>query len=882
MPQAPELAGGAGFTFEDKVSATYLAALLQQGFAPGIADRTVCRVALQQRDFGEPLDDVIVDFQTDHGDLARLSLQVKRSLTISSARTNTDFQDAIRDCWSTFKKADFRKGTDRYGPAVGDVAKDKVRDLRTLCELARASTTLAEFEERFAPDGNGNASATVRRIKDDIASLIEKASCSACSGQDLKDFLAHFVLIEFDFLHEGQTDLPATLNALRACLATSEAAQASALWDRLCTLAREGAGRSAVFDRPGLVRSLSATLRLATAPSFRQDLERLKSLAQQWLADIEDDVGGTRLERPGLSAELEAKLVSSRWVQIRGLPGSGKSVLLRRRVEADLARGPVLFLESGRLAGTGWGSFATANGISNANLPDLLVELAATGSNTLYIDGIDRIEKQHQPIILDVVLAVMENPLLDNWRVVISLRDTGIEPLRNWLANVLAKTGIGTLEVKALDDEEAKLLAKAKPHLRPLLFGPKHVREIVRRPFFAKVLNQNFGSNAGDDAFQPQSEIDLIGNWWARGGYNADGKNALERQRAIVELGSQRAKNLERDIAVRELSPHTIGVIDQLVADGILQHVRVGHSLRFSHDIFFEWAFFHVLADADDWLREIRACGEPPAVARVVELLSQWEFGQGTIWAKTLHQVDGSSMRSQWTRAWLLAPLAAPNFKASEASFSAALEANDHRFLKKALVWFQAERTTPNPMILEGDLPQEERIRLADLMGWPSDFETWSRFITFLLARISTVPLTLYPNVVSIFEVWQNAFAGIKNSISDALLEQVAAWLNELSQQSAARYPPPTPSRWKSLSSEIGDFRKSLTRLILRSAEVRPDLTKEYLTQIIGSEDMRREKFLRLIAGTGCRARIWHGRARFSSAPSPRRRSETCSGLRGP
>lgn len=846
MPQAPELAGGAGFTFEDRVSATYLVALLRQGFAPGIADRTVCRVALQQRDFGEPLDDVIVDFRTDQGDLARLSLQVKRSLRISRAPNNTDFQAVIRDCWSTFKKAGFRSGADRFGVAVGDVARGKARDLRTLCELARASTTLVEFEARFAP--GGNASAAVRQMQDDIALLIERSAGSACTGQDLKEFLAHFVLIEFDFLHEGQADLPAALNGLRASLATGDVAEAVALWDRFCTLAREGAGRSAVFDRPGLVRSLSATFRLAAAPSFRQDLERLKSLAHQWVADIEDDVSGTRLERAGLSAELEAKLASSRWVQIRGLPGSGKSVLLRRRAEADLARGPVLFLKSGRLEGTGWASFAAANGLSNASLPDLLVDLAATGSSTLYIDGIDRIEKQHQPIILDVVRAVMESPLLDNWRVVVSLRDTGIEPLRNWLGSLLARAGIGTVEVRGLDDEEAKLLAKAKPYLRPLLFGPKQVQEIVRRPFFAKVLNDNFGSSAGDDAFQPRSEVDLIGNWWLRGGYNADGQNALGRQLAIVELSSLRARHIDRDIAVGELSAPTRGLIGELIADGIVRHVRVGHTLRFSHDIFFEWAFFQVLADSDDWLSQIRACGEPPAVARVVELLSQWEFAQGSDWAKTLHQVDCSSMRSQWTRAWLLAPLASPNFKASEASFSSALEANDHYFLKKALVWFQAERTMPNPLILEGNLPQEERIRVADLLGWPSDGNTWSRFITFLLARISAIPVTVYPNVVSIFEVWQNAFADIKNVISAALLDQAAAWLKELLQQGAGRRPPPTPSRWDALGSELGDFRKSLTRLVLRSAEVRPDLTQEYLAQIIGTEGLRREKFEEVVA----------------------------------
>ena len=130
--------------------------------------------------------------------------------------------------------AGFRDGVDRYGAAVGSVARIKARDLQMLCELARASTTLSEFEARFVP--GGNASASVGHIKDDISSLLEKASGSTPSGPKLKEFLAHLVLIEFDFLHEGQSSLPSALNTLRDCLVAGEAQHASALWDRLCTL----------------------------------------------------------------------------------------------------------------------------------------------------------------------------------------------------------------------------------------------------------------------------------------------------------------------------------------------------------------------------------------------------------------------------------------------------------------------------------------------------------------------------------------------------------------------------------------------------------------------------------------------------------------------
>lgn len=81
-----ELTGDAGFTFEDAAAACYLAALVSGTTAPGLDARVVQRVAQQQAGAGEPLDDVIVDALAPTDDfLMRLSLQIKRSLTVSGA-----------------------------------------------------------------------------------------------------------------------------------------------------------------------------------------------------------------------------------------------------------------------------------------------------------------------------------------------------------------------------------------------------------------------------------------------------------------------------------------------------------------------------------------------------------------------------------------------------------------------------------------------------------------------------------------------------------------------------------------------------------------------------------------------------------------------------
>jgi hypothetical protein len=152
---SPELTGGAGFTYEDAVAAYYLVAMVGGTTAAGLAFREAQRVAQQQADFGEPLDDVIVDaVSAADGSVMRLSLQVKRSLTISDAATNADFREVIQRSWQTLQKPMFREHVDRVGAATGTVTEEAFRNFTTVCELARASDSTAVFMQRFSDGGN--------------------------------------------------------------------------------------------------------------------------------------------------------------------------------------------------------------------------------------------------------------------------------------------------------------------------------------------------------------------------------------------------------------------------------------------------------------------------------------------------------------------------------------------------------------------------------------------------------------------------------------------------------------------------------------------------------------------------------------------------------
>ncbi|QTD50712.1 hypothetical protein [Sulfidibacter corallicola] len=515
-------------------------------------------------------------------------------------------------------------------------------------------------------------------------------------------------------------------------------------------------------------------------------------------------------------------------------------------MQRALKSGPVLFLKAEQLEGNSWISFATTQGLSGVPVEHFLVEVGAVGTPLLFIDAIDRVQKAHQPIVLDLIRAILESPLLINWRIVFSLRDSEIGCLKIWLGHILTKgISVETLRVDQLNDDEAKELAKAKPHLRPLLFGSPQVQRIVRRPFFAKVLNQSHLADPEVPTISPQSELDLIENWWLRGGYDETGQNAIERQCQLLELASTCSQNLSKPIHLSQLS--SVARIDELRADGILQSVRNGISVRFAHDIFFEWTFFYVLADrGSDWISEIKNAGEPPVVGRVVELVSQWEYVNGSDWETHLAGVQDANLRSQWLRAWLFGPLGNAKFEAKETLFQKVVFADNFRILEKLLVWFQAEKTSPNPHIQIFDLALENHPWFAEYLGWPSDFWAWRRLIDFLLRHISDISSKLYPNILTIFEVWENALSGTPNSTSRAFLRQCADWLSDLE----SRNSHDVLEQSSGIFAEVPDtciFQKSLVQLLLRSSLAEPTSAADYLRRVISSNRIDDDTFRTII-----------------------------------
>jgi ATPase family associated with various cellular activities (AAA) len=420
--QAPstELTGGAGFSYEDTVVAYYLAALLREERAAGQAG-VVTSVAVQQAGHGHPMDDVVVEFEDAAGKRV-LDLQVKRQLRISAA--DDDFSSIMTAARATRALDVFQPTRDAYGFVVEHVAVGPQRTLGRLIDWAKASPAGEDYERRFS-DGGAAASAE-RELRDRLLPLT-----GATTDDAEADFYRHFVALHVDGLGEGGMLRAEIVNRLQELVAENEDGQDLLLFDRLCRMVRDGAAQARKWTRGTLLAQLRGVVRLRIAPSYIRDLEALHAISSESLADVLDTIDDFHVARPGLQSNIEERLAENRLVNISGLPGCGKSAVVKGFASNAAAKGPILFLKSDRLVGNGWSTFASALGLRHT-AAELLTEISATGTPIVFIDGIDRVRPDQKGIIADLLRVIESEPGLAHWRVLASSRDQGLEAYRAW------------------------------------------------------------------------------------------------------------------------------------------------------------------------------------------------------------------------------------------------------------------------------------------------------------------------------------------------------------------------------------------------------------------------------------------------------------------
>ncbi|WP_183131246.1 hypothetical protein [Pseudomonas savastanoi] len=334
--------------------------------------------------------------------------------------------------------------------------------------------------------------------------------------------------------------------------------------------------------------------------------------------------------------------------------------------------------------------------------------------------------------------------------------------------------------------------------------------------------------------------------WWSRAGHDAGQPAAQLRKRALIDLAESGVRNLGKNISVRHLKEGTIAQIEALKTDLIIREQDGGASFSFTHDIFFEWAFFRLLIElSPDWQIALSNAGEPPLLGRVIALLAQNSLATPGKWTEGYRALEGQSLRPQWRREWLTAPPFTSAFIKSETrvEFTALLREDDFALLEKLLVWYQAQHTIPNPVVLQRPDESgegEEKIRVAHLVGWPSDVRSWGRLLDWLLPLAPSLPARLVSHVLEVFSVWQNMCANLRNPRSAALVQQCSSWLLQMERSEAAEPADESGNQWQDLMGDASSsLASSLRYTFLRSARTYPDPAVALLERASIDADVR-------------------------------------------
>lgn len=246
--RSSELTGGSGFYYEGNVAAYYLAALLSGDFQAPL-NMPIKTVKLQQSAYDAPLDDVIIEFESLLN--PQLHLQVKRSLVISSAKTNVAYPEIIKNSWDTYKNARNSSGQDYYGGATDDVSSSALRKFRLVCEAARNSQTPESFFEKTT--GQKTSTVGSRLIIKDIKKILSSAGKSF-DDSELYNFLKHLVILNFDVMAPESLTPAIAINSLRHILLAP--VRAPELWEKLKNLTRAGSTVSGTYSRDSLISQL--------------------------------------------------------------------------------------------------------------------------------------------------------------------------------------------------------------------------------------------------------------------------------------------------------------------------------------------------------------------------------------------------------------------------------------------------------------------------------------------------------------------------------------------------------------------------------------------------------------------------------------------------
>lgn len=753
----PASSGGAGTVFEAKVGASYLLSMLLEVEARGLPGCRIESVRLQRAEEGFPLDDIVVHGVSREGVTASIEIQVKRTLTFTASAN--EFKNVVRQIGAAFSRENLGLSQHGFGIAIGRTRQSKEPFYQDVLKWARNLEDAVAFRSRVERPGAAN-DAMRNFVAVFSANLLEAGFAS--DDDTVWRILRRTQILQFDFDSEASATNESMRDRSLRALNGSDAGDALNLWSRLTTLALDMASVGGSRTRAELVEELQTSFRLAGSRSNAHAMEVLFEESERAIAGFDNTVGGITLERESRMDTIREALEQSRYIEIRGDSGVGKSGLLHGLAASLQSEARFLVFTPNRVIERGWLSLKTTIAYDGDGR-DLMNELSLSGAGILFVDNLDFYSPTEQETIKDLLIFAARHPTM---RVVATARtDFGqVEP--TWIPReALTRFGPAvTLQLSELDESELDELRLAAPTLRSLLSDSHPAKKIVRNLFRLSRLS----ARRVDDPW-PATETQMARQWWETADGHVDSE-LRERARVLGKL----ARHFLFSSEPFDSSTETSGIIDALLRSGSLREFGRDR-ITFRHDVLREWAIANLLYEERGFesVPDLSVRTNPDQ-ARGAELAARMAL-EDTEGISRWKDLIGSLATSHetWRRAVILAAVRSEDSVRAMITASLALLENDGALLRELIRYVLAVEFESGSQRL-----RDAGITLGKIPdGWkvPRGRSAGS-LIVWLTNVVSYLPVPAIPEVVKLFSAYIMGVVG-SDWLTARLLPLLLDWL---------------------------------------------------------------------------------------------------------
>lgn len=602
---------GAGFEFEDLISAWQLVKALSGEQAPGIGG-VVAQAQAQVSTLGWRIDDLLL---TAQGTTAprQLAISAKGNAQVTAAGLPADFVTRAWEQWRD-SQGPFNRATDglalvtlgtqqAFDPAWREV-KNACRGTDTALTMSRIRSNTKQSRVFDSVQKPGGAS------DEETIELIRRL---------------HVLPTDLQFAHsENETQ---AIAQCRRLLASGHDDEAQALWKALIDAAKEVRLRSGTITVRDLLSLLRCQFGLSHHPDFERDWETLSSITADHKARIETELpSGYAVPRTAEKASLQAAVADNPITVVIGESGSGKSALVKSVLDGAYPSWNQMWFGPEELKTAL--SAARRNALPLTHELSLVLNATVKPQNVLVIDSAERIEAGEFVVIRRLLQAILPNDGKETegaWRVVI------VTQAQNWVEGeetILDVQKAHLVEVETLKSDAVKLALLPSPTLSWLAAHDDTIAALTNLRTLAWVIKAGaaLGSNAGGLASHT-AIADRLWKYWT--------KDRSDVQALMMRL-AQKEASFERSFALTDLEPADTVTFTQRPEELPLRLNERTNRIEFEHDLAADWARFQFLkqiwTDTPQWA----ALASNPLWTNALRMLGQFLLRQpaetGTAW----------------------------------------------------------------------------------------------------------------------------------------------------------------------------------------------------------------------------------------------------------